>query len=179
VATIPGQPAWMRLAYLGFTPNPQPFHQPPPQPSYTINRGAHQLVKNTARSSLLSFHFLELGLVVWELESSRACLGILESSSEVWYSSCIFPIDIYQYNLSSLLFESTLLPIFIYLSKLSNLCAEILSSSLGFVFYLVYRDLTLQIFSSGLGGSSQFPRLRGISLERVKRNPSSKYGRGI
>jgi hypothetical protein len=33
-------------------------------------RGAHQLVKHTPRSSLLSFHFLELGLVVWELELS-------------------------------------------------------------------------------------------------------------
>jgi hypothetical protein len=39
------------------------------------------------------FHFLELGIVVWELESSRAYLEILESLSEVWYSSCIFFFD--------------------------------------------------------------------------------------
>ena len=38
---------------------------------------------HTPRSCLLSFHFSRVGLVVWELESSRACLGIPESSSEV------------------------------------------------------------------------------------------------
>jgi hypothetical protein len=65
-ATIPGQTP----AGLGLTQPSQLFHRLHPQPSYTINRGAHQFVTQTTRSSLLSFHFLELDLVVWKLESS-------------------------------------------------------------------------------------------------------------
>jgi hypothetical protein len=50
----------------------------------SINRPAHPTC-NTHQRVLYSFHFLELGLVVWVLELSLACLGIPESSSEVWY----------------------------------------------------------------------------------------------
>jgi hypothetical protein len=63
------------------------------RPWSSTNRPAN-LTFNTHQGVLYSFHFLELGLVVWELESNRACLGIPKSSSEVWYSSYIFPFDI-------------------------------------------------------------------------------------
>jgi hypothetical protein len=60
---------------------------------------------NTHQGVIFSLSLSRVGFVVWELESSRASLGISESSSEVWYSSYIFPFDIYQYKLSSLSFR--------------------------------------------------------------------------
>jgi len=56
--------------------------QPRNYATSTINRGAHSLVKHTKKFSSL-FSLSKVGLVVWELEWSGACLGILESSSEV------------------------------------------------------------------------------------------------
>jgi hypothetical protein len=84
-------------------------------------------------------------------------------------------------NISYLLYliESALLSALIYLTKSSNLSVEVLSSSLGFVLFLSYQDLTLRVFSPGLGSSSQVPRLRVISLEGLKRNPNTEYRGGV
>jgi hypothetical protein len=102
----------------------------------SINRPAHPTC-NTHQGVLYSFHFLGLGLVVWELESSRACSGFRSHHRKSGISSCIFPFDIYQYNLSSLSFRVRFTFVFIYLSKLFSLHVEVLSSSLGFVLFLI------------------------------------------
>jgi hypothetical protein len=39
--------------------------------------------------------------------------------------------------------------------------------------------LKRRVFSSGLESSSQVPRLRGISLEGLKRNPNTECKRGV
>jgi hypothetical protein len=55
---------------------PQPLHRLHPQPSYTINWGAHQLVTHThtPKSSLHSIHFLELGFVDAKNRRSASCV---------------------------------------------------------------------------------------------------------
>jgi hypothetical protein len=42
------------------------------------------------------------------------------------------------------------------------------SSSIGFAIYLVFRDLTLRVFSPELGGSSEFSRLKGFLLKAAR-----------
>jgi len=101
----------------------QPSHY---RPQAAINSTLSLTCNTHQRSFLFSYSLYRVGLVVW---ASRACLGISESSSEVWYSSCIFSFDINISYFFFYLFKSALLSAFTYLYKLSCLCAEVTSLS--------------------------------------------------
>jgi hypothetical protein len=105
--------------------------------------------------------------------------GFRSRHQKLGISLVSFPLTFINISYLLYLVVSALLSALIYLSKFSNLCAEVLSSSLGFVLFLSYRDLTLRVFPSRLGSSSQVPRLRGISLEGLKRNPNTEYRCGV